>query len=181
MTDLIADETDASVFQDLLAAHLGIVLKVAASYSTNADERADLAQEIALQLWRGWPSYDRSRRFSTWMYRVALNVAISQQRGAYRLRRHEALDSGHAALVGDDDVDAEDREREAIVRRAMGALGSLDRALLLLHLEGCSHREAAEVLGTNEGNVATRLGRIRQKLRRIAGTDTTTGDDDGNA
>lgn len=180
MTSRIATETDASAFEALLAAHRGIVLKVAASYSRTADERSDLAQEIALQLWRGWPQYDPERRFSTWMYRVALNVAISHQRDARRRREHEPLDPAHDGLVGDRDVDAETRERQAIVQRAMAALGSLDRALLLLHLEGCSHREAAEVFGTTEGNVATRLGRIRQHLRRIAGT-TPEGDADGTA
>lgn len=180
MTHHTAAEIDPSAFEAMLAAHRGIVLKVAASYSRNADERADLAQEIALQLWRGWPQYDPGRPFSTWMYRVALNVAISHQRGAHRWRDHEPLDDAHDRLVGERDVDAEARERLAIVRRAMAALGSLDRALLLLHLEGCSHREAAEVLGTTEGNVATRLGRIRQQLRRIAGT-TPEGDHHGTA
>lgn len=160
-------------FQSLIAAHRGIILKVAASYSRDAEDRADLAQEIALQLWRAFPRYERERPFSTWMYRVALNVAISQQR---RERpAHESLDDEHHEMIGAHDVDVESRERLALVQRAMQALAPLDRALLLLHLEGCSHGESGEVLGMTEGNVATRLNRIKQQLRRLAGAETPSG------
>lgn len=163
MTATLAVPAD---FPALLAAHRGIVHKVAASYARTPEDRADLAQEIALQLWQAWPGYDPARTFSTWMYRVALNVAISWQRREHH-RRHEALDDdAQARLTGALDVDVEAREQLALVQRAMRSLTDVDRALLLLHLEGCSHRESAEVLGTTEGNVATRLNRIKSHLRR---------------
>jgi len=153
-------------FQASLAAHRGIVLKIAATYARSPEDRADLAQDIAMQLWQAWPDYDATRAFATWMYRVALNVAISWQRRE-RHRRHEVLDEdAQAQLTGALDVDAEAREQLALVQRAMASLTDVDRALLLLHLEGCSHRESAEVLGTTEGNVATRLNRIKSHLRR---------------
>jgi RNA polymerase sigma-70 factor (ECF subfamily) len=173
MNSLPFPATDGLDFQSLMAAHRGILLKIAASYCRLPDDRADLAQEMSLQLWRAWPSFEPGRRFSTWMYRIALNVAISQ------LRRqpdaHETLDEEHSQLVGAQDVDAEQRERMALVQAAMQSLGALDRALLVLHLEGCSHRESGEVLGISEGNVATRLGRIKQQLRRLSG-DQDKGD-----
>jgi RNA polymerase sigma-70 factor, ECF subfamily len=158
---------DSVAFAQLLQTHRGILLKVAASYARGAEDRADLAQEIALQLWRAFPSYARERPFSTWMYRVALNVAISQQRRERPLRAQESLDEAHHALVGDADVDAEERQRLELLQRAMQALGPLDLALLLLHLDGCSHRQCGEVLGLSESNAATRLSRIRQRLRQI--------------
>lgn len=160
---------DAAEFDTRIAAHRGILLKVAASYARNADDRADLVQEISLQLWRAWPGYARDRPFSTWMYRVALNVAISQRRRAAREPLHDGLDERHADLIGDPDVDAETRQRLALVQQAMRALAPLDRALLLLHLDGVGHRDSGEVLGLSESNVATRLGRIRQQLRRDSG------------
>jgi len=159
----------SSEFTARVDAHRGILFKVAASYGRSAEDRADLIQDITLQLWRAWPGYDRSRPFATWMYRIALNVAITQQRRMRPLAAHEPLGDEHAERVGLDDVDAEDRERLALVQRAMRALGALDRALLLLHLDGCGHREIGEVLGIREGNVATRLGRIKQQLRRQTG------------
>jgi RNA polymerase sigma-70 factor (ECF subfamily) len=79
------------------------------------------------------------------------------------------MDEGHEQLVGEPDVDAVPRQQRELVQRAMRSLGALDRALLLLHLEGCSHREVGEVLGLSETNAATRLGRIRQQLRNVAG------------
>ena len=167
-------------FPALLAAHRGILIKVASSYAQGPHDRADLMQDIALQLWRAWPGYDAARPFSTWMYRIALNVAISQ------LRRprppHEGLGAEHEHLVGLADVDAEAQQRLGIVQRAMQGFGAFDRALLLLHLDGCSQRESAEVLGTSESNIATRLGRIRQRLRRLDADPTATqGEEDGNA
>ncbi len=159
----------AQAFEARLLAHRGIVAKVAASYAWTPEDRADLAQEIALQLWRAWPAYDPARPFTTWMYRVALNVAISHRRSAAQRRAHESIDEGHEQLVGERDVDAVQRQQRELVQRAMRSLGALDRALLLLHLEGCSHREVGEVLGLSETNAATRLGRIRQQLRNVAG------------
>lgn len=167
-----------ATFESLVAAHRGIIVKIAASYCRDPHDRADLVQDIALQLWRAWPSYAHDRPFSTWMYRVALNVAVSHRRRHHGRSQAEALDESHHQLVGDHDVDAEDRERLALVQRAMQGLGGFDRALLLLHLEGCSNRESGEVLGISEGNVATRLGRIRQQLRRLAG-GAETGADNG--
>lgn len=154
----------------LLAAHRGIVMKIAASYARSPEDRADLAQDIAMQAWQARASFDPTRTFSTWLYRVALNVAISWQRRE-RHRAHVALDDEHHEVVGDHDVDAEAREQLDFLQRAMQSLNAIDRALLVLHLEGCSHRESAEVLGTTEGNVATRLNRIRTHLRRQAGAD----------
>src|SRR3546814_12300437 len=79
---------DHQAFGELLQQHRGIVFKVAGTYARSAEDRADLAQEIAVQLWRAWPGYDPSRRFSTWMYRIALNVAISFLRGDGHRPRH---------------------------------------------------------------------------------------------
>lgn len=78
-------ETDLHTrFNALLQQHRGIVLKVATSYCWNPDDRAELAQDLTVQLWRAFPGYDAGRRFSTWMYRIALNVAISDLRGRSR-------------------------------------------------------------------------------------------------
>ena len=156
-------------FEAAIAAHRGILVKVAASYAFEPADRADLVQEIALQLWRSWRGYDPARPLSTWMYRVALNVAITHRRRAWPA--HEPLDDRHDELVGAHDVDAETRERLEIVQAAMRSLGALDRALLLLHLEGLSHAESGDVLGITEGNAATRLSRIRTHLRRTAGAN----------
>ena len=161
-------ETPAQAFDALLQRHRGIVLKIAGSYARGAEDRADLAQEIAMQLWRAWPSYDPARSFSTWMYRIALNTAISHLRAQAPASRDVPLD-GHAdALVAEGAFDPETHERLGLLRRFMATLGPLDRALLLLYLEERSGREMAEVLGIGQSNVSTRINRIRQRLRDYA-------------
>ncbi len=102
------------------------------------------------------------------MYRVALNVAISHRRRAQH-HEQEVADDEAIEAIGAEDVDIVARQRLGTLQRAMRLLTPVNRALLLLHLEGCSQRECAEVLGTTEGNVATRLGRIKDQLRRLAG------------
>src|SRR3546814_15972445 len=79
---------DHQAFGELLQQHRGIVFKVARTYARSAEDRDDLAQEIAVQLWRAWPGYDPSRRLPTWMYRIALNVALSFLRSDAQRRRH---------------------------------------------------------------------------------------------
>ena len=152
-------------FGGLLEQHRKIVFKVANSYARLADDRADLAQEIRAQLWRAFPGYDESRSFPTWMYRIALNVAISHLRDAERRDRHSLpLDeSAHeAALVGGID---EPDERVRALEEFMARLDPLNRALLLLVLETRSYREIAEILGLSETNVATRISRLKQRIR----------------
>jgi RNA polymerase sigma-70 factor (ECF subfamily) len=168
-TSMPRTRADAADFEARIAVHRGILLKVAASFARDADDRADLVQDIALQLWRAWPDYEPGRPFSTWMYRIALNVAIGQRRRDRRRPPHDDLDARDDEPVGAADVDGETRQRLALVQRAMQALAPLDRALLLLHLDGCSQRESGDVLGISESNVATRLGRIRLQLRRETG------------
>lgn len=154
-------------FEEKISAHMGIVRKIAGTYRVSLHDRADLEQDILAALWRAWSTYDHGRPFSTWMYRVALNVAISSHRRELR-RRHESLDEAHEEIAGAPDVDFELRQQQAMISRSMADLSATDRALLLLHLEGNSHRGIAEVLGTSEGNVAVKLNRIKTQLRRVA-------------
>ncbi|WP_372018690.1 RNA polymerase sigma factor [Pseudoxanthomonas sp. 10H] len=169
--DLATAMTEApdQAFAVLLQRHRGIVHKVAGSYARGAEDRADLAQEIAAQLWRAWPSYDPSRSFSTWMYRIALNTAISFLRGQAEPQRGAVpLDDHLHELADERGFDPETHERLRVLQRFMATLGPLDRALLLLYLEERSGREMAEVLGIGESNVTTRIGRLRQRLREFA-------------
>ncbi|HJR72903.1 MAG TPA: sigma-70 family RNA polymerase sigma factor [Luteimonas sp.] len=162
-TTMPADTKES--FGVLLEQHRGIVLKVARTYAYDADDRADLAQEIAAQLWRAYPRYDPERTFSTWMYRIALNVAISFVRGDGRRERQSVpLDDELHDLAGDG-VDHEKEQQIRALRRFIAQLPPLDRALMLLYLEDRSGREIAEVLGISESNVTTKLGRMKQRIR----------------
>ncbi len=133
-------------------------------YGRTGADRDDLVQETTVQLWRSYPRYDARLKFSTWMYRIALNVAISFQ-------RRESTRSQHLAPAGDEvlqvigEGDAEPDEEVALLYRAIGRLDDLNKALAMLYLDGHSHAEISEVLGITATNVATRIGRLKDKLR----------------
>jgi RNA polymerase sigma factor (sigma-70 family) len=157
-------ESAREQFGELLERHRGIVFKVAHTYCRHPDDRADLAQEIAAQLWRAFPGFDPARSFSTWMYRIALNVAISFVRSSAHRQQHSvSLDEGLHDAVGDDDHEAD--QQLHLLQRLIAQLEPLNRALLLLYLEDRSHREIADILGINEGNVATKISRLKQRIR----------------
>lgn len=172
-------------FADLLDTHRGIVFKVANTYCRHPDDRQDLVQEIAAQLWRAWPGYDPERTFSTWMYRIALNVAISHVRSAGQRAPHVPLDASfdtthdpHPNLSVDDHSTAHEQdERIAALYAVIDRQPPLDRALLMLWLDERSQREIAEVLGLSESNVSTKLNRLKQRIReQLSGTDPATTD-----
>lgn len=152
-------------FGELLERHRGIVLKVAYSYCSQPEDRADLAQEIATQLWRAFPGYDAGRNFSTWMYRIALNVAISHLRNsAHRQQQAVPLDESLHDIAAEGS-DPETAAQLRVLHRLIAQQDPLNRALLLLYLEDRSHHEIAEVLGISEGNVATKISRLKQRMR----------------
>jgi len=167
MADSAARPLDGQAFAVLLQRHRGLLAKVVGSYAWQAQDREDLGQEIAAQLWRAWPSYDATRPVTTWMYRIALNVAISWVRGRSRELGHR--ESWDAARHDIPDPQAHDPERDQqveLLHRFIHALPPLERALMLLYLEERSHREIGEVLGISEANAATRISRLKQRIRQ---------------
>ena len=154
---------DANQFTELIKQHRGLIHKVAMAYCKVPSDREDVAQEIAVQLWRSRDNYDERLRASTWIYRIALNVAISFYR---RERRHRAgrqlLDE--QLLIGTDNNDLEVSEEVQRLLACIEQLGAIEKALVLLYLDGHDHRAIADVLGTSTSNVGTKLNRIKTKL-----------------
>lgn len=153
-------------FAELLERHRGIVFKVAATYCRNPADREDVAQEIVTQLWRAYPKFDATRTFSTWMYRIALNVAISFVRSNSVRERHTvALDETHDVEDSSAGPPEED-ERTRLLYAFIDRLDALNRALLLLYLDEHSYRDIAAILGITETNVATKISRLKQRFAR---------------
>jgi RNA polymerase sigma factor, sigma-70 family len=162
MTSL--DQTE--IFLAVIQQNKGIIYKVANSYCRNPEERQDLFQEIVVQLWQAFKTYNSSFKHSTWIYRISLNVAISFYRKENR-RRHisNPLPDGILALK----ENPMDDEREGdlnLLQQAIAQLRELDRALMLLYLDEKSYREIAQIMGISESNVATKVGRIKIVLRK---------------
>jgi len=150
-----------SRFLDLVENHQGIVHKVCSLYAETPDAREDLYQEILMQLWRSFPSFRGNSRFSTWMYRVALNTALLERRGRRRTLRPARLPQDVKASVGPRESGPDVEQLQHCIRQ----LRELDRAVILLYLEQHSHEEIADLTGLTRGSVGVRIVRIKQRLR----------------
>jgi RNA polymerase sigma factor (sigma-70 family) len=151
-------------FQTLVDEHRKILYKVCNSYCRNPDDREDLAQEIIVQLWRSFGSFDGRCRFSTWMYRIALNVAISFYRRESVRTRHVLSDEER--LLNTIDEAANTPTEVRALYQLIDELDPLNKALVLLYLDGNSYAEIAEVLGISETNVATKISRLKQTMKQ---------------
>ncbi len=154
--------------------HQGIIHKIARLYFDDPTEREDVFQDILLNAWRSYDSFAGESSFSTWLYKVALNTALFRLRTRRAARRKlDMLPEARASILG---TAARD---DAVLglRRAIGVLGDLEKSVILLHLEGKSYREIAEITGSTEGHVGVKLNRIKQKLKtRLAPQEKNDGD-----
>jgi len=166
-------------FVALLTENQKILYKVANAYCRSRADRDDLVAETTAALWKSFERFDQSRRFSTWMYRIALNVAISFSRSERRRSEHRAaVDVGALELpAGEPEPD----ERLEQLNDFIAALDDLDKALMLLYLDEYGYKNIAAVLGLTETNVATKIGRLKARARVALGLETTPrkGDNDG--
>lgn len=152
-------------FTKLLNENKGIVYKICNSYCSDKKDRDDLAQEIVYNLWKSFNSFNDEYKFSTWMYRVALNVAISFYRQEKKFKQHESV--SEELLVFDEDTEhkKEIENKLELLQRFINELKEIDKAIILLYLDDKSHKEISEITGFTETNVATKINRIKDKLR----------------
>ena len=161
---------DETAFEAVVHAHRGIIFRVVRGYCRDPEERADLAQEIVLQLWRSFGNYDSQAKLSTWIYRVALNVAISAHRRLNVRRRHVvSADEQRLSLVESDGAAGHPDPALEKLTTFIHELDPLTRALMTMYLDGTTHREISEVLGISESNVGTKIGRLKQRLETHLG------------
>ncbi len=156
---------DKETFLNLLQEHKGIIIKISSSYSSDKSDRDDLAQEIVFNLWKAFGNYVPDHKFSTWMYRVALNVAISFYRKEKRAIPFTPYNENLMVYTDDGDGPEEPDAKLGLLHTFMEGLKELDRSILLLYLEGKSYSEIAEIMGISESNVGTRLNRLKSYLK----------------
>jgi RNA polymerase sigma-70 factor (ECF subfamily) len=156
----------SGIFLSVVEANKGIIYKIANSYCKAPEDRKDLVQEITLQLWKSFDNYNEQFKHSTWIYRIALNVAISFYRKENRIKQISNPLSEGILHFADTNVAAETQENIGFLQQFIAELKELDRALMLLYLEEKSHKEIAEIIGITETNVATKIGRIKNILKQ---------------
>lgn len=152
-------------FLTVLKANQGIIRRIANAYCAHVEDRNDLIQEITIQLWKSWESYDEAFKLSTWIYRIGLNVAISFYRKTYRKQAlHQAF--GQEQTLVDDHHEDDTADNIQKLYRIINQLDELNKAIILMYLNRQSHEEIAETLGISKTNVSTKISRIKQHLKK---------------
>ncbi|MEO7769126.1 MAG: sigma-70 family RNA polymerase sigma factor [Ferruginibacter sp.] len=140
----------------------GLIYKVASFYTDGKEDRDDLVQEIVYSLWKSFDTFNGHSAFSTWMYRVAMNVAIFHLKKSKRKVSSLPIDEEVLNIYETDADDIE--ERLQTLQQHIKNLNLLEKGILMLYLEDKSHEEIAEVVGISKTNVGTKLSRIKEKL-----------------
>lgn len=160
------NQNNKEEFIKLVSEHKLIIYKICNSYCKNAGDRDDLAQEITYQLWRSYSHFNGSVKFSTWMYRVALNVAITCYR---KTQKSETI-----IQPAEPGIEMEDKKEDSsileknidLLQQYINELKELDKALMILYLEERPYSEIAGIMGLTETNVATKISRIKDTLKQ---------------
>lgn len=142
-----------------------LIFKICYSYCSNQETRKDLQQEILLQLWSSFSKFDGRVKISTWIYRIALNTAISFYR--YDCKHSDKLESLDELIISisNFEIETEKDENISMLYHFIEQLDKLDKALILLYLDDNKYRDIADILGISETNVATKISRIKKRLK----------------
>jgi len=152
-------------FLQLLENHKGILHKISRMYMDDIDDRDDLIQEMTYQLWKSYQRFEGNSQFSTWMYRVCLNTALTFfKKEDKKIKTNEIRDDFDR--IQDDDSSEKENQLNHFYK-AVQSLNGVEKALIFLFLEGKSHKEIGTDLGISEGNARVKLNRTKDKLQQI--------------
>lgn len=158
--------TEKSEFVEIINTHRNLIYKILNSYCSDLEDRKDLEQEILIQLWRSFEKFDGRVKISTWIYKIALNTAITFYRKDNTRKKVNAEITTEIISLQQFDNDSETDERITLLYKVIEGLSRIDKAVILLYLENHKHKKIAEFLGISESNVATKIGRIKKALKK---------------
>lgn len=157
-------------FQHIIDQHYGILYKIGRAYTQDQADFEDLYQEMLIQLWQSYPRFQGNSKLSTFIYRVALNTALTHQRKAKRRVDQPGLEEQLYRMPdpsqGETEAYRQREERINLLYESINEMKKEDRAVILLHLEGNSYEEMAEILGITVNNIGVRLLRVKQRLQK---------------
>jgi len=162
------DKNREEEFLKVFEANVGIVIKIAKAYTNTTYDREDMINDIVLELWRSFDTFKGQSAVSTWIYRVALNVSMNYQR---KKKKRDSLFTfwsnskqfeGLCWLTEHDDT-----PETELLYRSIDMLDAINKAIILLYLDGKTHEEIAHITGISKTNVGTRIGRIKEQIKKI--------------
>ncbi|SFW19535.1 sigma-70 family RNA polymerase sigma factor [Cellulophaga fucicola] len=155
--------TKEEKFVELIQNNQGLIFKITTVYTTNKTDQQDLYQDIVYQLWKSFDGFKNQSKISTWMYRVALNTALTRLKKKIKAPKSIAIEK--VVLQQTENYDPVFEERLKMVYAQIQQLNVLEKALMLLLLEGKQYDEIAEIVGITASNVGTKISRIKQKMK----------------
>lgn len=152
-------------FSQLIKANQGLIIKVSRLYTNSLEDEQDLFQEIVLQLWRSYDSFKGNSKISTWMYRVALNTAITLFRKRTKSPLTSELDEVHFEY--EQEQDDEKQAQISLLYKVIKLLPNVERAIVMMYLDDISYKEIAETLGITEVNARVKMNRLKKTLKEL--------------
>lgn len=152
-------------FSQLIKGNQGLIIKVSRLYTNSLEDEQDLFQEIVLQLWRSYDSFKGNSKISTWMYRVALNTAITLFRKRTKSPLTSELDEVHFEY--EQEQDDEKQAQISLLYKVIKLLPNVERAIVMMYLDDISYKEIAETLGITEVNARVKMNRLKKTLKEL--------------
>jgi len=161
----VSNSTETA-FLKLVNQHKGILYKASRIYADSTEDREDLQQEILIQLWKSYQTFKGNSEFSTWMYRVAINTAITFLKKEKQRTTHHTDSSNYFEFQHEEYNPSKDKQLE-VFYKAVQELKPLEKAIIFYFMEGLSHKEIGHNMGLSEGNARVKLNRTKEKIQQI--------------
>ena len=152
-------------FLAVLEQHKGILYKIANTYTNNTEDQRDLVQEMSIQVYRSFNKYDNRFKWSTFIYKIAMNVAITYYRKLKKTNSTGSITDSILELPDPESLVQNNHDELNLLNKFIDELKPLDKALMLLYLDETSTSQMSEILGITETNVTSKIYRVKKKLR----------------
>jgi len=143
----------------------GIIIKICRAYTNSQEDFEDYYQEVCLQIWRSKDNFKEQSEWSTWIYRLSLNVCLTLLKKKKNNKQHNTLDYLPPEAMEDSRAFSDESLNQ--LYDAIRQLSEIDRGVILLYLEEKSYQEIADIIGTNANNIGVRIKRIKERLKKI--------------
>ena len=167
----MTENKQKDIFLDILEKNIGIIIKISRAYAKSAHDKEDLINDITLELWKSFGRFKGESRISTWIYRVAINTSMNFN----RKKKSDKLYFPSDLKQFENQnwiTEPPDSSHSEILYQCIDELNQLNKAIILLYLDGNSHDEISEITGISKTNTGTRISRIKEQIKNLVASKT---------